>query len=159
MVQRVERPSRFEPSNRTVHYRIPSTFSPFSQFSSPIRCPGSKTERNFHIILFIVSLIVPLLILIICYSSVYCLIRSIQNDVNGVGERNSGNRHVARNTLNNIAILLLCYVVCWLPFHIYRLLNSIGFDVSKFQHTHALKKSTQFDQILKIMIHAAKLKM
>ena len=83
--------------------------------------------------IFLVSLIVPLLILIICYSSVYCLIRSIQNDVNGVGERNSGNRHVARNTLNNIAILVLCYVVCWLPFHIYMLLNSIGFDVSKFK--------------------------
>lgn len=93
-------------------------------------CPGSHKERVFHILLFIVSLIIPLTILIICYSSVYCLIRSIQNDVNGVGERNSGNRHVARNTLNNIAILVLCYVVCWMPFHIYMLMNSFGFDVN-----------------------------
>ena len=76
----------------------------------------------------------------------YCLIRSIQNDVNGVGERNSGNRHVARNTLNNIAILVLCYVVCWLPFHIYMLLNSIGFDVSKFKLTGFLFKKVDHQE-------------
>merc|ERR1711893_36727 len=36
----------------------------------------------------------------------------------------------ARNTLNNISVLVFCYIFCWLPFHLYQLFQINGLNVT-----------------------------
>ena len=61
---------------------------------------------------------------------------------------------VARNTLNNISVLVFCYVFCWLPFHMYQLLQINGLNVSNdnCNWIEEIVKMYDFFQLLSLII-------
>ena len=118
-------------------------------------CPFTAQRRNFHIVFFVFSFIIPISVLIFCYASVYCEVVTVQRGLSEIGNESGGTEahsiitvycirfvintltsiiehhsRVARNTLSNISVLVFCYVFCWLPFHMYQLLQINGLNVS-----------------------------
>ena len=55
-------------------------------------CPFTDKRRNFHIIFFIFSFIIPISVLVFCYASVYCEVVTVQQGLSRVGNETSGGK-------------------------------------------------------------------
>ena len=53
-------------------------------------CPFTTQRRNFHIVFFIFSFIIPISVLIFCYASVYCEVVTVQRGLSEIGNESGG---------------------------------------------------------------------
>ncbi|XP_057713565.1 vertebrate ancient opsin-like [Corythoichthys intestinalis] len=82
----------------------------------------AKTANNisYIICLFIFCLIVPLLVIVFCYGKLLCAIRQVR------GVNVSMSRKREQRVLFMVVIMVICYLLCWLPYGIMALLATFG---------------------------------
>uniref|UniRef100_A0A8C5GNI0 Vertebrate ancient opsin-like n=1 Tax=Gouania willdenowi TaxID=441366 RepID=A0A8C5GNI0_GOUWI len=82
----------------------------------------AKTMNNisYIICLFIFCLIVPFLVIVFCYGKLLCAIRQVS------GINASMSRKREQRVLFMVVIMVVCYLLCWLPYGIMALLATFG---------------------------------
>ncbi|XP_019733547.1 vertebrate ancient opsin-like [Hippocampus comes] len=82
----------------------------------------AKTANNISYIvcLFIFCLIVPLLVIVFCYGKLLCAIKQVS------GINASMSRKREQRVLFMVVIMVICYLMCWLPYGIMALLATFG---------------------------------
>ncbi|XP_061654337.1 vertebrate ancient opsin-like isoform X1 [Phyllopteryx taeniolatus] len=82
----------------------------------------AKTANNvsYIICLFIFCLVVPLLVIVFCYGKLLCAIRRVS------GINASMSRKREQRVLFMVVIMVICYLMCWLPYGIMALLAAFG---------------------------------
>ncbi|XP_025756407.1 pinopsin isoform X4 [Oreochromis niloticus] len=82
----------------------------------------AKTANNisYIICLFIFCLIVPFLVIVFCYGKLLSAIRQVS------GINASMSRKREQRVLFMVVIMVMCYLICWLPYGIMALLATFG---------------------------------
>ncbi|XP_038574508.1 vertebrate ancient opsin-like [Micropterus salmoides] len=82
----------------------------------------AKTTNNISYIisLFVFCLIVPFLVIVFCYGKLLCAIRQVS------GINASMSRKREQRVLFMVVIMVVCYLLCWLPYGIMALLATFG---------------------------------
>ncbi|XP_044076875.1 vertebrate ancient opsin-like [Siniperca chuatsi] len=82
----------------------------------------TKTANNisYIICLFVFCLIVPFLVIVFCYGKLLCAIRQVS------GINASMSRKREQRVLFMVVIMVVCYLLCWLPYGIMALLATFG---------------------------------
>ncbi|XP_061790852.1 vertebrate ancient opsin-like [Nerophis lumbriciformis] len=82
----------------------------------------AKTANNvsYIICLFVFCLIVPLLVIVFCYGKLLCAIRQVS------GINASMSRRREQRVLFMVVIMVVCYLMCWLPYGVMALLATFG---------------------------------
>ncbi|XP_070775081.1 teleost multiple tissue opsin a [Enoplosus armatus] len=82
----------------------------------------AKTSNNisYIICLFVFCLIVPFLVIVFCYGKLLCAIRQVS------GINASMSRKREQRVLFMVVIMVICYLLCWLPYGIMALLATFG---------------------------------
>ncbi|XP_034743854.1 pinopsin-like [Etheostoma cragini] len=82
----------------------------------------AKTANNisYIICLFVFCLIVPFLVIVFCYGKLLCAIRQVH------GINASLSRKREQRVLFMVAIMVTCYLLCWLPYGIMALMATFG---------------------------------
>ncbi|XP_059201173.1 vertebrate ancient opsin-like [Centropristis striata] len=82
----------------------------------------AKTANSisYIICLFIFCLIVPFLVIVFCYGKLLCAIRQ----VSGINASTSRKRE--QRVLFMVVVMVICYLLCWLPYGIMALLATFG---------------------------------
>ncbi|XP_032388164.1 pinopsin [Etheostoma spectabile] len=82
----------------------------------------AKTANNisYIICLFVFCLIVPFLVIVFCYGKLLCAIRQVH------GINSSLSRKREQRVLFMVAIMVICYLLCWLPYGIMALMATFG---------------------------------
>ncbi|XP_028988365.1 vertebrate ancient opsin-like [Betta splendens] len=82
----------------------------------------SKTANNisYIICLFVFCLIVPFFAIVFCYGKLLCAIRQVS------GINTSVSRKREQRVLYMVVIMVICYLLCWLPYGIMALLATFG---------------------------------
>ncbi|XP_035526380.1 vertebrate ancient opsin-like [Morone saxatilis] len=82
----------------------------------------AKTANNisYIICLFVFCLIVPFLVIVFCYGKLLCAIRQVS------GINASMSRKREQRVLFMVVIMVICYLLCWLPYGIMALLATFG---------------------------------
>nr|XP_020479761.1 pinopsin-like isoform X1 [Monopterus albus] len=82
----------------------------------------SKTANNisYIICLFVFCLAVPFLVIVFCYGKLLCAIRQMS------GISASKSRKCEQRVLFMVVIMVICYLLCWLPYGIMALLATFG---------------------------------
>ncbi|XP_037132228.1 pinopsin-like [Syngnathus acus] len=82
----------------------------------------AKTANNisYIICLFIFCLIVPLMVIVFCYGKLLCAIRQVS------GINSSMSRKREQRVLFMVVIMVICYLMCWLPYGVMALLATFG---------------------------------
>ncbi|XP_070701460.1 teleost multiple tissue opsin a [Pempheris klunzingeri] len=81
-----------------------------------------KTANNisYIICLFVFCLILPFLVIVLCYGKLLCAIRQVS------GINASMSRKREQRVLFMVVIMVICYLLCWLPYGIMALLATFG---------------------------------
>ncbi|XP_023277715.1 vertebrate ancient opsin-like isoform X1 [Seriola lalandi dorsalis] len=82
----------------------------------------AKTANNisYIICLFVFCLIVPFLVIVFCYGKLLCAIRQVS------GINASMSRKREQRVLFMVVVMVICYLLCWLPYGIMALLATFG---------------------------------
>uniref|UniRef100_H2RU68 Rhodopsin n=2 Tax=Takifugu rubripes TaxID=31033 RepID=H2RU68_TAKRU len=82
----------------------------------------AKTTNSisYIICLFVFCLIVPFLVIVFCYGKLLCAIRQ----VSGINASTSRKRE--QRVLCMVVIMVICYLLCWLPYGVVALLATFG---------------------------------
>ncbi|XP_068604695.1 vertebrate ancient opsin-like [Brachionichthys hirsutus] len=80
----------------------------------------TANNTSYIICLFVFCLIVPFLVIVFCYGKLLCAIRQ----VGGINVTTSRRRE--QRVLFMVVIMVVCYLLCWLPYGIMALLASFG---------------------------------
>ncbi|XP_073347859.1 vertebrate ancient opsin-like [Pagrus major] len=82
----------------------------------------AKTTNNisYIICLFVFCLIVPFLVIVFCYGKLLCAIRQVS------GINSSMSRKREQRVLFMVVVMVICYLLCWLPYGIMALLATFG---------------------------------
>ncbi|XP_069020744.1 pinopsin-like [Embiotoca jacksoni] len=82
----------------------------------------AKTANNISYItcLFVFCLTVPFLVIVFCYGKLLCAIRQVS------GVNSSTSRKREQRVLFMVVIMVICYLLCWLPYGIMALLATFG---------------------------------
>ncbi|TMS09642.1 Vertebrate ancient opsin, partial [Larimichthys crocea] len=82
----------------------------------------AKTTNNisYIICLFIFCLLLPFLVIMLCYGKLLCAIRQVS------GINSSMSRKREQRVLFMVVIMVICYLLCWLPYGIMALLATFG---------------------------------
>ncbi|XP_037643425.1 vertebrate ancient opsin-like [Sebastes umbrosus] len=75
---------------------------------------------SYIICLFVFCLIVPFLVIVYCYGKLLCAIRQVS------GINISTSRKREQRVLFMVVIMVICYLLCWLPYGIMALLATFG---------------------------------
>ncbi|XP_041660018.1 vertebrate ancient opsin-like [Cheilinus undulatus] len=83
---------------------------------------SAKTANNvsYIICLFVFCLIVPFLVIVFCYGKLLCAIRQVS------GINASMSRKREQRVLFMVVIMVICYLLCWLPYGVMALLATFG---------------------------------
>ena len=87
-------------------------------------CPSGIERKIYHITLFIIVFITPLLVLVYCYSRVYHEIQIVQKAVEQVGQSSKEDKKT--RALVYIMLLVAAFMVCWGPWCIFQMAHSFG---------------------------------
>ena len=82
---------------------------------------------NYTFVISIVTFVLPTLIIIVCYICIFVAIRrrNVTNDVRQINER---------KLLRTVLLVIVIFMVCWVPFHIFGILyglNSLGLSLAE----------------------------
>uniref|UniRef100_A0AAQ5Z8C8 G-protein coupled receptors family 1 profile domain-containing protein n=1 Tax=Amphiprion ocellaris TaxID=80972 RepID=A0AAQ5Z8C8_AMPOC len=82
----------------------------------------AKTANNisYIICLFVFCLLVPFLVIVFCYGKLLCAIRQVS------GINASMSRKREQRVLFMVVIMVICYLLCWLPYGTMALLATFG---------------------------------
>ncbi|KAK2822045.1 hypothetical protein Q5P01_022110 [Channa striata] len=82
----------------------------------------SKTANNvsYIICLFVFCLVMPFLVIVFCYGKLLCAIKQVS------GINASMSRKREQRVLFMVVIMVICYLLCWLPYGIMALLATFG---------------------------------
>ncbi|XP_042353362.1 vertebrate ancient opsin-like [Plectropomus leopardus] len=82
----------------------------------------AKTANSvsYIICLFVFCLMVPFLVIVFCYGKLLCAIRQVS------GINTSMSRKREQRVLFMVVIMVICYLLCWLPYGIMALLATFG---------------------------------
>ncbi|XP_028284419.1 teleost multiple tissue opsin a [Parambassis ranga] len=82
----------------------------------------TKTANNisYIICLFVFCLIVPFLVIVFCYGKLLCAIRQVS------GINASMSRKREQRVLFMVVVMVICYLLCWLPYGIMALMATFG---------------------------------
>ncbi|XP_036938620.1 vertebrate ancient opsin-like [Acanthopagrus latus] len=82
----------------------------------------AKTANNisYIICLFVFCLILPFLVIVFCYGKLLCAIRQVS------GINASMSRKREQRVLFMVVVMVICYLLCWLPYGIMALLATFG---------------------------------
>ncbi|XP_029308548.1 teleost multiple tissue opsin a [Cottoperca gobio] len=82
----------------------------------------AKTANSisYIICLFIFCLIAPFLVIVFCYGKLLCAIRQVS------GINTSMSRKREQRVLFMVVVMVICYLLCWLPYGIMALLATFG---------------------------------
>ncbi|KAM9322891.1 vertebrate ancient opsin-like [Pholidichthys leucotaenia] len=82
----------------------------------------SKTANNmsYIICLFVFCLMVPFVVIVFCYGKLFCAIRKVS------GINASMSRKREQRVLFMVVVMVICYLMCWLPYGIMALLATFG---------------------------------
>ncbi|XP_034558134.1 vertebrate ancient opsin-like [Notolabrus celidotus] len=80
----------------------------------------SANNISYIICLFVFCLIVPFLVIVFCYGKLLCAIRQVS------GINASMSRKREQRVLFMVVIMVICYLLCWLPYGIMALLATFG---------------------------------
>ncbi|CAJ1071695.1 vertebrate ancient opsin-like [Xyrichtys novacula] len=80
----------------------------------------SANNVSYIICLFVFCLIVPFLVIVFCYGKLLCAIRQVS------GINASMSRKREQRVLFMVVIMVICYLLCWLPYGIMALLATFG---------------------------------
>ncbi|GAA6222461.1 vertebrate ancient opsin-like [Lates japonicus] len=82
----------------------------------------AKTANNisYIICLFVFCLIIPFLVIMFCYGKLLCAIRQVS------GINASMSRKREQRVLFMVVVMVVCYLLCWLPYGIMALLATFG---------------------------------
>ncbi|KAL7387269.1 hypothetical protein ABVT39_021092 [Epinephelus coioides] len=80
----------------------------------------TANSMSYIICLFVFCLIVPFLVIVFCYGKLLCAIRQVS------GINASMSRKREQRVLFMVVIMVICYLLCWLPYGIMALLATFG---------------------------------
>ncbi|KAG7524806.1 vertebrate ancient opsin-like [Solea senegalensis] len=82
----------------------------------------ARTANNisYIICLFVFCLIIPFLVIVFCYGKLLCAIRQ----VSGINASTSRKRE--QRVLCMVVVMVICYLLCWLPYGIMALMATFG---------------------------------
>ncbi|XP_020795213.1 vertebrate ancient opsin-like [Boleophthalmus pectinirostris] len=80
----------------------------------------TANSMSYIICLFIFCLIVPFLVIVFCYGKLLCAIRQVS------GINASMSRKREQRVLFMVVVMVICYLLCWLPYGIMALLATFG---------------------------------
>ncbi|XP_062260650.1 vertebrate ancient opsin-like [Platichthys flesus] len=82
----------------------------------------AKTTNNisYIICLFVFCLIIPFLVIVFCYGKLLCAIRQVS------GINPSISRRREQRVLFMVVVMVICYLLCWLPYGIMALMATFG---------------------------------
>ncbi|XP_063742332.1 opsin-3-like [Eleginops maclovinus] len=86
----------------------------------------AKTANSisYIICLFLFCLIGPFLVMVFCYGKLLCAIRQFDRQVSGINA--SVRRRREQRVLFMVVVMVICYLLCWLPYGIMALLATFG---------------------------------
>ncbi len=101
--------------------------------------PSPTVRKMFGVITVTLQFLIPLCILVFCYGAiVLALHRRIKDDVLGIKQGKESNlARGRRNTIKTLALVALCFVLCWSWNQMYYLMMNLGFPEdyeSNFYH-------------------------
>ena len=93
--------------------------------------PNALLRRIFGVFLVLISFILPLLILLICYGRIiWILTRRIDSTFNNTGNKNDTFQLARTNTLKTFMIVALAFIICWSNNQVYFLMFNLGYDAN-----------------------------
>lgn len=97
-------------------------------------------ERTWKIVQFVIAFIIPLAVITVSYLFIVRKLRVSENrmSANSVGQRTA---RVRKRVTRMVAVLVVCFVVCWFPYHIMQIVSLYGTAVS-FGVCDQIKKMT-----------------
>ena len=102
--------------------------------------------RQYYLVIFLLTFVIPLLVIIFSYGSIWFVIYSSNKRTMSHRRRvDKPSTHQKRKSrlLTTIVILVLSYVVCWTPFHVFNLMV-------KDAHSNGLKNGVVCTHITNI---------
>ena len=89
--------------------------------------PNPLFKNAYGVFVFIITFLIPLIVLIGYGKIVFVLTRRIDSKLSGV---KNNNFELARtNTIKTLLLVALCFVICWSNNQVYYLMYNLGFHV------------------------------
>ena len=93
--------------------------------------PSPFFNSAWGVFLFVITFLVPLIILIYCYVRiVWILTGRIDSKIGGIAAKNDKFEIARTNTIKTLLLVALCFVICWSSNQIYYLMYNFGFSVN-----------------------------
>ena len=90
--------------------------------------PSPLFNSAWGVFLFVITFLVPLIILIYCYGRiVWVLTGRIDSKLGGLAAKNDKFEIARTNTIKTLLLVALCFVICWSSNQVYYLTYNIGF--------------------------------
>ncbi len=122
-----------------VSYMIVTSIVVDGQCAIYSNWPSPIFRKTFGVIMVFLQFLIPLCILVFCYTAIaLALHRRIKDDVLRTKQGKESNfSRGRRNTIKTLALVALCFVLCWSWNQIYFLMMNLGFPEdyeSNFYH-------------------------
>ena len=90
--------------------------------------PSPLFKNAYGVFVFIITFLVPLIILIFCYGKiVWVLTRRIDSNLSGM--KNDKFELARTNTIKTLLLVALYFIICWSNNQVYYLMYNLGFNV------------------------------
>ena len=111
-------------SNSTMDYSANHNHSDNVQCG----CPSGSLRQYYHIVLFIVVFVLPLIVLVYCYATIYHEINIVQKAVREHGQ-STLQRDRKTRALIYILLLVAGFAICWGPWYVFQVIHAHGFQI------------------------------